>query len=216
MWVSLIASLIYYVTQPWHPFTGSVVLKGLSVAPLAVMAWRVLPGREGLLLGLGLAFGSLGDVLLDLGEAMFPFGLGAFLLGHFVYIGLFWRNRPKPSRLGLFEKLMIAGLALFAALMSAWLLPSTGMLAPAVAMYVGALTGMVVAAVAMQLPEKLVVIGAVLFLISDTILAVSRFKTPVPGRALLIWPTYYVGQLLIAVGFLRAKGVKALDLQRFR
>jgi hypothetical protein len=36
--VSLLASLLYFATQPWHPFPGSIVLKGLSVAPLAVMA----------------------------------------------------------------------------------------------------------------------------------------------------------------------------------
>ena len=199
------ASLLYYVTQPWHPFPGSIALKGLSVAPLAVMAWRsALPKRDALFLGLALALGSLGDVLLDWSPDLFPAGLGAFLVGHFLYIGLFWRNRPKPARMVPLDMMIVFALALFATFMSLWLLPSTGSLAPAVAMYVGALTGMVVSAVALQLPERWVMLGALLFLLSDTILAVSKFKGAVPGRDLIVWPTYYFGQLLIAVGYLRS------------
>ena len=206
IWISFVASLLYYVTQPWHPFPGSIVLKGLSVAPLAVLAWRAkLPGREGLLLGLALAFGSLGDVLLDWSASLFPAGLGAFLIGHFLYIGLFWPNRPKPTRLSRTETVIVLGLGLFAAGMSLYLIPATGQLAPAVAIYMGAITGMVVSTVVRQLPERWVMLGALLFLVSDTILAVSKFKSPVPGRELLVWPTYYVGQLLIGVGYLRAR-----------
>jgi uncharacterized membrane protein YhhN len=201
IWISFIASLLYFATQHWQPFPGSIVLKGLSVSPLAVMAWRMLPG-------LALAFGSLGDVLLDWNADLFPAGLGAFLIGHFVYIGLFWRNRPKRTRLPRPEKLIVIALGLFVAIMSFYLLPPTGQLAPAVAMYMGALTGMVMSAVALQLPERWVMAGALLFLLSDTILAVSKFKNPLPGREFLIWPSYYAGQALIAVGFLRAKGVK--------
>ena len=194
------------MTQPWHPFPGSPLLKCLPVALLAVYAWRAkLPGRQGLLLGLALAFGSLGDVLLDWNDSLFAAGLGAFLIGHFTYIGLFWTNRPKPTRLPPFEIAIVVGLAIFACAMSLYLLPAVGPLAPAVAVYMGAITGMAVCAVALRLPSRWLIVGAVLFLISDTILAVSKFKSPVPGRDLLVWPTYYAGQLLIATGYVRAR-----------
>lgn len=203
---SVTASAVYFLTQPWHPFPGSIALKGLSVAPLAVLAFRsALPIRERLLLGLALAFGSLGDVLLDWSGSLFPVGLGAFLVGHFLYFGLFWSNRPKPTRLTWSERLLIIGLGLFASVMSFYLLPATGQLALPVAIYMGALTVMVASSVTLQLPERWVVLGALLFLFSDTVLAVSKFKSPVRGRELLVWPTYYVGQLLIAVGCLRAR-----------
>ncbi|HEY3740361.1 MAG TPA: lysoplasmalogenase [Bryobacteraceae bacterium] len=208
LWISLAASILYFATQPWHPFTGSVALKGLCIAPLALLAWRTLPGRDGLLLGLALACGSLGDVLIDWRAALFPAALGAFLIGHFIYIALFWRNRPKPSRLDPLEKSLIAALCLFAVVMSVYLLPATGPLAPAVAMYMGALTGMVISAVALRLPERWVMAGALLFLVSDTVLAISKFMAPVPGREWIIWPAYYAGQLFIAAGFLRSRGVR--------
>ena len=202
---SLLASVLYFVTQPWHPFPGSIALKGLSVAPLALLAFRSsLPGRDGLLLGIALAFGSLGDVLLDWNASLFPAGLGAFLLGHVFYITLFWKNRPKRP-LAWADVGILIGLGVFTTMMSLYLLPATGQLAPAVAFYMGALTGMVATSVTLQLPGRWVVLGALLFLFSDTVLAVSKFKSPVPGRELLVWPTYYVGQLLIAVGYLRAK-----------
>lgn len=204
LWISVFASFLYFATQAWQPFPGSIVLKGLSVAPLAVMAWRSrLPRREGLLLATALAFGSLGDVLLEWGS--FPAGLGAFLVGHFFYIGLFWTNRSKPMRLSAGDTAVVLGLALFAVGMSGYLIPSTGDLAPAVAVYMGAITGMVVATVALQSPERWVMMGAILFLFSDTILALSKFKSPVPGHGLIVWPTYYLGQLLIATGYLRAR-----------
>lgn len=210
--ISVVASLLYFVTQPWHPFPGSIVLKGLAVAPLALLALRSpLPGRDGLFLGLALAFGSLGDVLLDWNASLFPAGLGAFLIGHFFYLGLFWRNRPRPSSKLLFvDGVILVILGFFVSLMSLYLLPATGQMASAVAMYMGALTGMVASAVALQLPECWVVLGALLFLFSDTVLAVGKFKSPVPGHELLVWPTYYVRQLLIAVGYLRAKTVGGL------
>ena len=207
MLVSIAASALYFVTQPWHPFPGSILLKGLSVALLAVLAFRSkLPGRDAMLLGCALAFGSLGDVLLDWSGSLFPAGLSAFLVGHFLYVGLFWKNRPKPTRLAIWEIALLIGLALFASAMSLYLLPATGDLTPAVVLYMGALLGMVASTVALQLPSRWVVVGALLFLLSDTVLAVSKFRSPVPGRELLVWPTYYVGQLLIAVGYLKARG----------
>jgi uncharacterized membrane protein YhhN len=89
--VSIAAAILYY------PAGGWVVAKGLTVSMLAVIAFRSrLP-----LLGIGLAFGSLGDVLLDIDPPrFFVFGLGAFLLGHLTYtqygIALGWLTRPAP------------------------------------------------------------------------------------------------------------------------
>jgi uncharacterized membrane protein YhhN len=48
-------------------------------------------------------------------------------------------------------------------------------------------------------------IGALLFLISDSLLAAGRFKTSLPLAAVLIWPTYYLGQYGITMGFLHEK-----------
>ena len=197
--LSACASVLYFGTH-------NLILKGLAVALLAAWVARSsLARRERWLLASALAFGSLGDVLLAASAALFAAGLGAFLIGHFLYILLFWTGRPKPSRLPLVDTAMLVALALFAGAMSLYLLPSTGSLAPAVAVYMGALTGMVALSLVRQLPERWVFLGALLFMISDTVLAVGKFKAPLPMAEWIIWPTYYVGQLMIAVGYLRAR-----------
>ena len=182
-----------------------MVLKGLSIAPLALLAiWK----RQWLLAS-ALAFGSFGDVLLEVKPEMFPAGLAAFLVGHVFYMWLFTRSRPKPFHWTRTQLALVIALVLFATAMSVYLIPSVGMFAPAVVAYMIALVCMAITAVAMQLPEPWVVIGAVLFVMSDSILAVSKFKTPVPARELLVWWTYYFGQMGIAIGFLRVQSRKS-------
>jgi len=66
---------------------------------------------------------------------------------------------------------------------------------------------MVVSAITGRFPARWVAIGAVLFLGSDSILALRKFRLPVPYASFLIWTTYYVGQLAITLGIAgRARG----------
>ena len=48
-----------------------------------------------------------------------------------------------------------------------------------------------------------VVVGACLFIASDSIIAINRFLVSVPNSSLLIMSTYYPAQLLITAGTLR-------------
>ena len=79
------------------PFAATVVIKGLSIAPLAVIALRQLARPDHWLLSVALLFSTLGDVFLGLrGEQWFTFGLSSFLIAHLFYVTLFVFNRPKP------------------------------------------------------------------------------------------------------------------------
>jgi uncharacterized membrane protein YhhN len=49
----------------------------------------------------------------------------------------------------------------------------------------------------------IVPLGALLFMLSDSLIAVGKFKHPVRYDNYLIWCTYYVGQVCIAIGVLR-------------
>lgn len=71
--------------------------------------------------------------------------------------------------------------------------------------YLCAITLMCITASLMDLPKRAVVIGAMLFLLSDSLIAANKFKTPIPLSNYAIWFTYYVGQCLITLGFLREK-----------
>jgi uncharacterized membrane protein YhhN len=195
--VSILFSAVYFLTIPWHPFPGSWIVKAASVAILALMAGR--RGTWGL--ATALAFSALGDALLEY-SADLPFfigGLLAFLLAHITYTVVFPRQwkAVRVTAGAILTLLYSAGLA-------AWLLPEVGTIVVPVAVYVAAITAMVMSIFTARLSNRWVETGAVLFLISDSVLAVDRFRMPVPFAEWIIWPTYYVGQLLIATGFLSA------------
>src|SRR5258706_14374148 len=136
--VSVVAAVAYLPS-------GHVVAKGLTFSTLAVLAFR---SRQPLL-GVALAFGSLGDILLDLDPArLFVFGLGAFLLGHLTYITLFLRHRRAnmrwtPARLATAVALIVCIVGF-----SVWLSPALGAFAVPVYAYMGAITLMALSTVA--------------------------------------------------------------------
>ena len=201
--VSILASVLYFVTIPWQPYPGAVVLKGLSIAPLALLAWQ---RAEPLLAG-ALAFSSLGDILLDISPEMFPFGLGAFLCAHLVYTTMFLKKRTqKPGGPQVAAMLLVAA---YSVAFAAWLTPHLGQLGVPVWAYMAAITAMAVSSIASRIRPEWVVAGAILFLISDSILAANKFVGPVPLRGWLVWSTYVLGQYGLCLGVLANRGSAA-------
>jgi uncharacterized membrane protein YhhN len=208
--VSVACAVVYLATTPLRPYPGSAAVKGGAAGALALLAFlsrRQKP--DAALLALGLAFSTAGDILLDLNAQWFTFGLVAFLLTHATYIALYTRNTARP--LVVSPSLMVASVAVvaYSAALSVWIVPSVGKLAVPVVLYICALTAMVVTAILARFERPWVVVGAVLFMISDSLLAVDRFKTPVPLRDYLVNGTYYLGQYGIALGFLSSSRVRS-------
>lgn len=197
--VSILLSAVYFLTIPWHPFPGSWVVKAASVAILSMIAVR----NRATGLALALAFSAMGDALLEYSPSLFVGGLVAFLLAQITYVVTFvqtWkvaRLRPAPV-------VVIA----YSLALAAWLVPGAGSLALPVSIYVLAITAMVVSAFIARFPNRWVEVGAVLFLVSDSVLAVNRFRAPMPLAAWLIWSNYYLAQLLITMGFIQARNLK--------
>lgn len=202
----LLAGFYFNLTHSHQTyFTLAIVMKGLAVSPLAVIALRRATGWDQWLLGGALAFSSLGDVLLAMrGAGLFIYGLIAFLVAHLLYVPLFIRQWPQPFRVSP-GKLIVTGLVtVYAAVMMWWLMPLQEGLSAPVAVYLCVLTAMVIAATLADFETKWVTLGAVLFLFSDSLIALNKFKGllgPV-SSGLLIWATYYNAQYLIAMGVL--------------
>ncbi len=214
--LSIVCSAIYLATQSVQPFPGSIVLKALSIAPLAVLAFRLLNGtrprgiewlrdRDNLILSAALALSCLGDIYLDLGSQYFSHGLRAFLFAHFAYILLFVRNWPRPLRPTGGQMILSAIVLVYSLLLSNWLSPDLGAQAIPVMVYICTITVMTVSAILAGFSKRFVWIGAMLFMLSDSMIAAGRFKTPVLLADYLVWATYYLGQYCIAIGFLREK-----------
>jgi len=203
--LSATAAAVYLVTQPWQPFPGSAGLKGMAMAPMAVLSFLLARtfGRTFVYLGIAQALSCAGDVLLDLNPAYFTLGLAAFLLSHVEYATVWLLHRPRPFRITAERTGLAAVVLLYAVVFGAWLVPGLGDLSGPVVLYMAAITVMVVSACISRFPVG-VALGAILFLVSDSVLATNKFKFPVPGHDLLIWPTYYAGQLLMALTTVRA------------
>ncbi|MBS0317029.1 MAG: sterol desaturase family protein [Proteobacteria bacterium] len=158
-----------------------------------------------------------GDVLLMLPDRFVP-GLAAFLFAHLCYLALFQRSTARlrgvaagtgrevaavrsvwfPSRRALLFTLGV-GAAAYAYL---WHGIGPGLRVP-VAAYVLVIALMAAQAIgrALLLGDRaaaLVAVGAVLFMASDTLLAVDRFARPLPLASLWVLATYYAAQILIA------------------
>jgi uncharacterized membrane protein YhhN len=205
LYISAATSVFYLLTQRWQPFAGSALVKGCAVGALAALALRSRGvRRDAGVLALGLAFSTAGDVLLDLDPRLFAFGLGAFLLAHLTYIGLFARNRTPGIRLDPAHLAAVLLIVVASATLAVWIVPSAGALAAPVVVYVCALTTMVSAAILARFRQPWVAVGAILFLVSDALLAIHKFKMPVPLHNYVVWSTYYLGQCGIALGYIRS------------
>lgn len=170
--------------------------KTSGVALLALWAATRARSADGWLIAAALALGALGDLLLE--THGFTIGGAAFAAGHVVAIALYLRNRrPNPSSS---QKLLGYVIAPATVTTSALLAAPAGQALP-VGAYAAFLGVMAATAWTSRFPRYRVGIGAVLFVVSD-LLIFSRFGaltgSDVPG--LLIWPTYFAAQALIAWG----------------
>jgi uncharacterized membrane protein YhhN len=185
----------------------AIVLKGLAVSTLALIAWYRLSGKDRWQLVSALVLSSLGDVLLAVRrEGFFVCGLLSFLIAHLFYILLFVSHWPKSFSVAQWKKMLVAMVVAFAVVMAWRLLPVGGGLSVPVTVYLMVLTTMVIAAILAKFESRWIVIGAILFMISDSLIAVTRFKgllSPAPA-GVLIWTTYYIAQYLIAFGVMNS------------
>jgi len=178
-------------------------LKALPIAILGVMAQRHLEGLTRQLVLVALAFSALGDVVLEMDfPNQFVFGLGAFLLAQLVYAVNFLRFANFRNRRSL---LRVVPVILSAVLLTRLILPATGELAPAVLVYLLAIVTMALAAAAHRGQSGLLFGGALIFMLSDTLIAINKFIAPLPFADTAIMLTYYGAQFTILYGIRRAQ-----------
>ena len=145
----------------------------------------------------GLVLCAAGDLCL-LRDRTFDLGLITSLLGHLVYLAGFRAALP----MGRWSVLVLAPLAIAGIGTLTWLWPHLGRRRAPVAAYVVAITAMVwggVSATAAGALPWMAAAGAVLFYLSDLAVARQRFVHPSFANRVLGLPTYYAGQLLLAL-----------------
>lgn len=176
---------------------------------------------------IALLFSWFGDCILlfaDKGELYFIFGLVSFLIAHILFILLFFKqiraddrrtasseakikSEKKETKNPLFW-IGFIGIIIYLVSMLSFLLPTLGDLKVPVGVYATTISIMLVIALkgAFNCENKskyLVLIGAVFFVISDSILAIDKFHSPIPLASFWIMTSYVIAQYCIANGILK-------------
>ncbi len=167
---------------------------------------------------IALIFSYFGDVALFLSknnEIFFIFGLLSFLLTHIFYIFVFI-DIPKKYSIIKNKIYLIIPFFLYEILLLIYLYNSLGdMKIPAI---VYSITILLMTAIALNryknvsnISFKLIFIGAILFVISDTFISINVFKTEFIFADELIILTYVIAQFLIILGHLKTNDIKTVS-----
>ncbi len=191
---------------PFHPYPGSFLIKAVPVACLVALSLLYLQKAPRILFTCGLFFSLLGDVVLDLDRArFFILGLLFFLIAHIFYAILFIRQIKFSKK----AWPIIFGISLYA-LILAFLLRNMDLARlPAVLVYLLTISLMSIFA-GLQMTHHsysgwsvIVFVGALVFMISDTIIAVNQFLQPIPYSLMYSLSCYWTAQFLLVLGMLR-------------
>ncbi|MDO8286001.1 MAG: lysoplasmalogenase family protein [Rhodoferax sp.] len=173
---------------------------GIAIVFVATRGYSTrAAGRFNALLIAALVFSLAGDVFLMLPGNYFIPGLASFLVAHVFYIALFRQGQGWfPSR-----RALVAVLAVGATMYSiVWGGLGDPVLKVAVAAYVSVISLMAAQAIGRAMVQgnaaaRWVALGACIFMVSDSLIAINKFVTPVALSSLWILATYYCAQMLI-------------------
>jgi len=179
-----------------------------------LFAWMAYTSRfsqpQLLWFGLGVLFSLAGDVFLMLSERWFIAGLVAFLLAHVAYIIGFNLPLPNISLAWTLSVAIILGLSaarILRRIVAGLADKGLHKLIRPVIVYGMVITLMLLSALLtlfrpewQTLTAVLVSLGALLFFISDIILAWNRFVTPIKHGRVMNMAAYHLGQIALILG----------------
>lgn len=211
----------YYALE--HDFSAfSLIL--VKLLPIAALLLATVSQTRrtaySLRVSAGLAVCAVGDALMEVyslgSPRYFLYGLVAFLFGHAAYLAAFLSTTARAAPLAALPYFALGGTAF-------WHLGPVvppGLLLP-VAVYTAVISAMGWRALARRgergcthASQGLAAVGAFVFMVSDLIIAVNAFHTPVPDAKHYVMATYYTAQVCIAAsvvgGAVRRRKGKAL------
>lgn len=202
---------LYVETIQWDYPLLYLLAKGGIVPLLFPFAYSIRKWSKPVFtwLTIGMVFCWIGDLLLIKGEEQLWFmsGLGSFLLGQVSYTVAFAKSMEDNFEVNLIKKLPLIPLILVVIVGFTFriLMPHLEEMLVPVFLYTAAITLMVMMAIGRFKKTPLtsfyvVLLGALFFLSSDTMIAFNKFVAPIPAERSLIMATYGLGQLGIVWG----------------
>jgi len=184
--------ILHYI---FKPLTMLILIGGalnVGLASQSFVYWLLL----------GLCLSLAGDVFLMLPSNKFIQGLASFLLAHIAYIVAFYQLYD-----GAFTVMWFVAVLAFSTGFFALLAKDLGKLKGPVVIYILAISGMLWLAGELYFQQAttthlLLMVGALIFAISDASLAWNKFKQPFSWAQWLILVTYFGAQWLFVQAML--------------
>jgi len=193
------------VSWYWHFFliilillsmTGHMVLFLLKPLPIILMIIKAAMDRldaeqQGYvtLIIAGLGWSMAGDILLMFDQnSFFIAGMIAFMAAHVCYIGAFrYYYKWKPYHL-----FILAFFAVYGIIFLIWMAPHLGNMLIPIALYSGFILTM--GFFALAIPRYLAGVGAILFIVSDSLIVLNKFAPFDVKTGIWVMSTYYLAQ----------------------
>lgn len=190
--VGFVTGILYIVFDfIYESISYYVIFKPMPILSISSYTFS----RNNYIITIGLLFGSLGDIFLIYeNDLYFKLGLGSFLIGHIFYL-IYFFNNARFNKVGAILSIIIfivsmgVTFIIFPKLQNDLIMP--------VGIYIFVIMVMAISA---SFYNIYTAIGAVLFLISDSIIAINKFVFSIPLSSLWIMILYYLGQWGIGYG----------------
>ena len=195
--------LLLFVGLIIDPFLKPILIPLLLVYLLLNKTDRFLK----LIIG-ALLFSTFGDVfLLFKDDLFFILGLGSFFVAHILYIIVFVKGIKSEYRLTI-NPVLLLSISTYLFLFLWYLVPHLGEMLIPVISYAVIISVMLYLAVFWLIhsptkPNLCIAIGALLFVVSDSVLAISLFKSAFSFDHFWVMLTYLSAQFLLIDGLIK-------------
>lgn len=211
---ALLELLINLSSDYWQIFR--LVTKPSILIILSIYFWYQTPVKttQTRLFQAALFFALAGDFLLlftETNSVFFQMGIGAFLVTQVLYAVVFSKDLPPNRRTFIRRNLWITLIFLaYQVVLIGLIFDRLGELFIPVIVYSSAILIMVLSAInrfghVSSSSFKWVAAGAILFMISDSLLAIQKFYLAFPLASFWVMLTYISAQYLIVIGWLKNK-----------
>jgi uncharacterized membrane protein YhhN len=201
---------IILLDQP--SFYPGFIAKALIIPALGILFvvnLNPFSSRLHMLMLAGLLFSWAGDITLEFtraNENFFIIGLVCFLLAHIMYLVVFFKTPGKNTILNKRTYLLLPVLIYGIALVSYLFKDLAAMRVPVI-LYAAVILSMLTGAINRKdkvngVSFYMVLTGAILFVISDSAIAVDKFGHHFGSSGIVIMSTYFVAQYLIVTGYI--------------
>ena len=199
MWIYFIVTALDLIGVGLQVDWLVMICKPLMMTSLMAFYWAVSPRRRKLYLG-ALFFSLLGDIFLLDKEGLFLLGIGAFLITQVLFIVLVLRRSSRTSKSNLIWSAI--PFMIYLVLLMRTLAPELDDLFYPVLIYGSVISVFGITALNYHLNQRnseslILLSGALLFIASDSMIALNKFYSPHMIYPVAIMLTYALAQYLI-------------------